>query len=176
MALHCGILKITMDVSMQITFNCAFPFEFTIISDNEMKNLFYLYFILNSNNCKRTGEIVRAGEQGMKGKKRISTCWILLTPMRYKGAWQECQRNFEHCRTGEVLVMTELGQIQPEKKIACPHCGSILSDDVIAAIAGEEKEGGAPCSHCGRLVKLPEKVMDKIRRSRHLGKNLDITI
>lgn len=74
--------------------------------------------------------------------------------------------------------MAELGQIHPEKKIACPHCNSPLSEDIVNALASDEiidSGGGVPCDSCGQLVRLPQNVINRLRGSRHLGKSFDIT-
>jgi hypothetical protein len=68
--------------------------------------------------------------------------------------------------------MAELGQIHPEKHLACPHCSSLLGEETVALIV----EGGdACCPSCGQAVKLPERVIEGMRQSRYKGKNLDIT-
>jgi len=69
--------------------------------------------------------------------------------------------------------MPELGAINPEQKLACPHCGAFLGDEDIETLIREES---TPCLTCGRFIKLPDKVMEALRRSRYLGKSLDITM
>lgn len=64
--------------------------------------------------------------------------------------------------------MAELGRINPEKRLACPDCRQVLPNwDV------DEFEKRPRCPNCGRRVQLPENVMEKLRQSKTLGRNLD---
>ncbi|MDQ7824570.1 MAG: hypothetical protein RDV48_17345 [Candidatus Eremiobacteraeota bacterium] len=69
--------------------------------------------------------------------------------------------------------MAELGQIHPRKKLACPHCSVLLTDDVLVSIV---ELGVIDCAHCGQPIRLPERVVEELRRSAHVGRNLDITM
>ncbi len=67
--------------------------------------------------------------------------------------------------------MAELGRIDPIKRMQCPECRALLPDwTTEEAVAGELQ-----CPSCSRPVKLPDEVVERARRSRYLGKNLDIT-
>ena len=67
--------------------------------------------------------------------------------------------------------MAELGNVQPIKRLTCPHCGAILSDeDVEEALEGEAVE----CPQCGGMIRLPREVVEKHRQSKYLGTSLDI--
>lgn len=63
----------------------------------------------------------------------------------------------------------ELGRIQPVQRMACPDCRQLLPDWRV-----DEFEKRPRCPHCGVKVKLPEEVMEKLRQSKYLGKNLDL--
>lgn len=68
--------------------------------------------------------------------------------------------------------MQELGRIQAQTKMACPHCRALLEEeDIERALEGET----VSCPHCGGSVKLPEEVVERHRRQKYLGHNLDIT-
>ncbi|MGV8121845.1 MAG: hypothetical protein AB2L14_18945 [Candidatus Xenobiia bacterium LiM19] len=69
--------------------------------------------------------------------------------------------------------MPELGFINPEQKLACPHCGAFLGNDDIEMLIKEES---TPCLACGQFIKLPDQVIEALKRSRYLGKSLDITM
>lgn len=63
----------------------------------------------------------------------------------------------------------ELGRIQPVQRMACPDCRQLLPDWSV-----DDFEERPRCPHCGVKVKLPDEVMEKLRQSKYLGKNLDI--
>jgi len=64
----------------------------------------------------------------------------------------------------------ELGRIQPQSRMACPDCRHVLPEWSL-----EDFEKRPRCPQCGVRVQLPESAMEKLRQSRYLGKNLDIT-
>ena len=68
--------------------------------------------------------------------------------------------------------MAELGNINPIKKMGCPHCRAPLPDWSVDEILAAEH---LYCPQCKKEVKLPEEVMHKLIQSRSLGRNLDIT-
>lgn len=68
--------------------------------------------------------------------------------------------------------MAEVGRINPEKRMACPHCRALLPEWSVDEVLGAEK---LRCPSCQRSVKLPDEVMERARRQRNLGRNLDIT-
>ncbi|MBT9585713.1 hypothetical protein IV102_20400 [bacterium] len=63
----------------------------------------------------------------------------------------------------------ELGRIQPVQRMACPECRKLLPEWGL-----EDFERVPRCPQCGAKVKLPEEVMEKLRQSQYLGKNLDL--
>lgn len=68
--------------------------------------------------------------------------------------------------------MTEIGRIESLQKMACPTCRSIIAlEDLEAAIEGDRIR----CVNCGQTIKLPDEILDKIRKARYIGNNLDIT-
>lgn len=68
--------------------------------------------------------------------------------------------------------MAELGNVQPVKRIVCPHCGSALNDeDLEAALEGDV----ANCPECGGLIRLPREVVARHQQNKYLGHSLDIT-
>ena len=68
--------------------------------------------------------------------------------------------------------MAELGNVQPVKRITCPHCGAILSDDDLEkALDGDTIN----CPACQGLIRLPAEVVERFRQSKYLGTGLDIT-
>lgn len=68
--------------------------------------------------------------------------------------------------------MAELGNVQPIKRITCPHCGTVLSDeDLEAALEGDV----ASCPDCGGLIRLPREVVARHQQNKYLGNSLDIT-
>ena len=72
----------------------------------------------------------------------------------------------------QVDVMAEIGKIESIRKMACPHCNSLIEDiDVEALCSGEN----VCCISCGKPIKLPESVMEKLRQSAYLGRNIDIS-
>lgn len=68
--------------------------------------------------------------------------------------------------------MAEVGRINPEKKMACPHCRALLPDFSIDDIAEGKK---LRCPKCKERVKLPDEVVERAKASRYLGRGLDIT-
>ncbi len=69
--------------------------------------------------------------------------------------------------------MAELGRINPEQRIACPHCRSLLGDDVHERLLeGDE----LPCPHCTQAIRLPDRAVEEHKRRKYTGINLDITI
>ena len=67
--------------------------------------------------------------------------------------------------------MAELGNVQPVRRVTCPHCGAVLDDDELE----EALEGGViSCAKCGGLIRLPREVVERHRQSRYLGTSLDI--
>ncbi len=67
--------------------------------------------------------------------------------------------------------MAELGNVQPVKRITCPHCGAILGDDELeAALEGDVSK----CSACGGLIRLPREVVERHQQSKYIGTGLDI--
>ena len=66
--------------------------------------------------------------------------------------------------------MAELGKIQAQKRIACPNCRALLPD-----WTPDEMLAGVHCPECRQPVQLPEEVLERARRSRYLGRSLDIT-
>jgi DNA-directed RNA polymerase subunit RPC12/RpoP len=66
--------------------------------------------------------------------------------------------------------MAELGRIHAQKKLACAHCQTVLPDWTSEELLDEPR-----CPSCGKRVKLPDEVLEKARRSRYLGTNLDFT-
>ena len=68
--------------------------------------------------------------------------------------------------------MSELGNVQPIQRMACAHCRALLPEEVLAqALDGDP----VPCPSCGGSVRLPDEVVERHRRSRYLGRSLDIT-
>lgn len=68
--------------------------------------------------------------------------------------------------------MAELGKIQPQQKVACPHCRSLLPDWTSEEILADSEPR---CPSCGKRVRLPEAVVEKAKKSRYLGTNMDFT-
>ncbi|MBI3927227.1 MAG: hypothetical protein HY319_16945 [Armatimonadetes bacterium] len=68
--------------------------------------------------------------------------------------------------------MAELGNINPLKKMACPNCRAVLPEWSVDEILGKEP---LRCPSCGSRVKVPDDVLDRARRSRYVGGNLDFT-
>lgn len=68
--------------------------------------------------------------------------------------------------------MAELGSINPVRRLACPQCRALLPDWSVEEIL-EAPE--LRCPGCGQAVRLPDELLEQARRSRHLGRNLDIT-
>ena len=68
--------------------------------------------------------------------------------------------------------MSELGSIQPVQRMACPHCRALLAEETLAAALEGE---AVPCPSCSSPVRLPAEVVERHRRSRYLGRNLDVT-
>ncbi len=68
--------------------------------------------------------------------------------------------------------MTELGKIESSQKMACPNCRQILNDLDINSLANENI---ICCPECGQQIKLPDEIVKKIRQSKFIGQNLDIT-
>lgn len=67
--------------------------------------------------------------------------------------------------------MAELGNVNPVKRLTCPHCGAILSEEELEiALEGEIVN----CSECGGLIRLPHEVVERHKQSRYLGNSLDI--
>ena len=66
----------------------------------------------------------------------------------------------------------EFARIDPVKKMACQHCRAVLPDWTAEEVLNSPK---LTCPSCGGQVKLPDEVMERLRSSRHLGRNLDIT-
>lgn len=69
--------------------------------------------------------------------------------------------------------MTELGQINPEKKMGCPHCNAIIPDGCMEALINEET---VYCLSCGEQIRLPERVIEQLKVSKFVGRNFDLTI
>lgn len=68
--------------------------------------------------------------------------------------------------------MSELGSIQPIRRLACPHCRALLDEGTMtAALEGES----VACPSCSGSIRLPAEVVERHRRQRFLGRNLDIT-
>lgn len=87
-----------------------------------------------------------------------------LTAMALVGCWQR----IGYAR--KLIRMAELGKIDPEQRMACPDCRAILPRWTL-----EEMEAGPRCPSCGTRVKLPEEVLERARRQRYLGNNIDFT-
>ncbi|MEW6283667.1 MAG: hypothetical protein AB1758_33960 [Candidatus Eremiobacterota bacterium] len=69
--------------------------------------------------------------------------------------------------------MAELGRVEPVRRMQCGHCGQFLRDfSPDEVLAGD---GEVECNWCGKTVRLPDDLVDRLRRSRYLGRNLDIT-
>lgn len=68
--------------------------------------------------------------------------------------------------------MAELGNVNPVKRITCPHCGEVLDEeDLELALEGEV----CHCRHCGGLIRLPSEVVQRHQQSKYIGTGLDIT-
>lgn len=68
--------------------------------------------------------------------------------------------------------MTEIGRIESMQKMACPSCRNIIDPSDIGSVL----EGNTiQCAFCGQKIKLPEEIAEKIRQSKYVGTNLDIT-
>lgn len=67
--------------------------------------------------------------------------------------------------------MPEFASIDPVKRLACPHCRSLLDEELLL----EALEGkSAACPHCGEAVKLPQDVVERYQRKKYVGRSLDI--
>ncbi len=67
--------------------------------------------------------------------------------------------------------MPELGSVNPVKRMTCPHCGAVLSDEELQeALEGEIVN----CSECGKPIRLPREVVERHQQSKYLGTSLDI--
>ncbi len=68
--------------------------------------------------------------------------------------------------------MSELGSVNPVQRMACAHCRALLPEEVLAA--GLEGEPVC-CLSCGAAIRLPPELLERHRRQKYLGGNLDIT-
>lgn len=68
--------------------------------------------------------------------------------------------------------MAELGNVNPIRRMACPHCGDVLPEATLQEALEFES---VPCPSCGGSIRLPQDVVQRARQQRHLGHNLDIT-
>jgi uncharacterized C2H2 Zn-finger protein len=62
--------------------------------------------------------------------------------------------------------MEELGRIDTERKLACPHCRKLLPDYTPGEILDESYP--LRCGVCRRIVELPREYIEQVRR-KHLG-------
>jgi DNA-directed RNA polymerase subunit RPC12/RpoP len=68
--------------------------------------------------------------------------------------------------------MPELSRIETTQRMACPHCRNVIEElDMDEALEG----GTVHCPYCGGAIKLPEGVVERHRRSKYVGRTLDIT-
>lgn len=58
--------------------------------------------------------------------------------------------------------MEELGRIEVERKLACPHCRKLLPDYAPEEILDEEFP--LRCSVCRRVVELPREYIEQVRK------------
>lgn len=68
--------------------------------------------------------------------------------------------------------MSELGNIQPIQRMACAHCRALLPEETLAAALEDD---AVQCPSCGGPIRLPAEILERHRRKRYLGGNLDIT-
>jgi len=68
--------------------------------------------------------------------------------------------------------MSELGSIQPIKRMACAHCQALLPEETLAAALEDDT---VRCPACAGSIRLPSEVLERHRQKRFLGRNLDIT-
>ncbi len=67
--------------------------------------------------------------------------------------------------------MSELGSVNPIQRMACAHCRALLPEEILAA--GLEGEP-ISCPTCGGAIRLPGELLERHRRQKNLGRNLDI--
>lgn len=68
--------------------------------------------------------------------------------------------------------MAELGSVNPIKKLSCSNCGQLLDEDILSAFFEVDS---IECPGCRSRIKLPDSVIQKVRATRYLGRNLDVT-
>lgn len=68
--------------------------------------------------------------------------------------------------------MAEVGRIQPQTRMACPNCRTLLPDFSIDDVAEERP---VHCPQCRQQVRLPDELVARAKQQRYLGRNLDIT-
>lgn len=56
--------------------------------------------------------------------------------------------------------------------MACAHCRALLPEETLAAALEDD---AVQCPSCGGPIRLPAEILERHRRKRYLGGNLDIT-